>query len=225
VGSRPAERGGEHGVRGRAGEPGNPPGSTRPPEATRYLETRQGLLSYRELAPWLAQRVGDLEARIVAGAFDHRPLDGALVQTFHHALCSDLVPEWAGHWRDRDVIVGNHQPPPSHEIALHMRNYAEDLAARWSDSSTREDERLLEMLAFAEGRLLWIHPFRDFNGRVTRLFLRELLRRLDITGVSLAPLAPVQRAAYLAALAEADHGRYQALMAVWAGRFENTPLE
>ncbi|MGH8524836.1 MAG: hypothetical protein ACREXY_11645, partial [Gammaproteobacteria bacterium] len=36
----------------------------------------------------------------------------------------------------------------------------------------------LEALAFAEGRLLSIHPFLDFNGRATRVWLREVIRRL-----------------------------------------------
>lgn len=41
-------------------------------------------------------------------------------------------------------------------------------------------ERLLETLAFAEHRLLYMDSFVDFSGRVTRLFLAELLRRLGL---------------------------------------------
>src|SRR5476649_2468486 len=53
-------------------------------------------------------------------------------------------------------------------------------------------------LAVAEGRLLSVHPFRDFNGRVTRLFLRELLRRLDLPPVDLVPTTPADEPVYLA---------------------------
>ena len=52
-----------------------------------------------------------------------------------------------------------------------MRDYGEDLRVRLENSSGHADDRVLETLAFAEGRLLSIHPFTDFNGRVTRLFL------------------------------------------------------
>lgn len=44
----------------------------------------------------------------------------------------------------------------------------------------------LDTLAFAEDRLLTIHPFPDFNGRLTRLWLRELLRRARLPQVTLA---------------------------------------
>ena len=37
-----------------------------------------------------------------------------------------------------------------------------------------------ECLAFAQGRLLWIHPFEDFNGRLTRVLLAKLLQHLDM---------------------------------------------
>ncbi len=58
-----------------------------------------------------------------------------------------------------------------------MREYSADLAARRTTLLPPLGHFLLETLAFAEGRLLTVHPFPDFNGRITRLWLREILRR------------------------------------------------
>ena len=60
-------------------------------------------------------------------------------------------------------------------------------SARWEDAAATPGPRTLEFLAFAEGRFLTIHPFRDFNGRTIRLVLRELLRRLDFLRIHLEP--------------------------------------
>src|SRR5207302_532459 len=79
---------------------------------------------------------------------------------------------------------------------------------------------LLELLAFAEGRLLSIHPSPDFNGRVTRLFLGELLRRLELPAVELAPVSPASRTRFLEALHAADKLDWQPLTAFWQERFE-----
>lgn len=49
------------------------------------------------------------------------------------------------------------------------------------------DESILESLAFAEGRLHWLHPFEDFNGRTSRVLLAELLRRLDLPDIDPTP--------------------------------------
>jgi hypothetical protein len=71
-------------------------------------------------------------------------------------------------------------PPPPHQVPVLMRNFGADLLARWPDAAAAPGDFTLELLAFAEGRFLSIHPFQDFNGRTIRLFLLELLRRLDL---------------------------------------------
>lgn len=97
------------------------------------------------------------------------------------------MPDWAGRWRTIAVRVGNLEAPPPHQIPILMRDYGADLLARWPMASATTGDLTLELLAFAEGRFLIIHPFQDFNGRTIRLFLLELLRRLDLPRVILAP--------------------------------------
>ena len=122
-----AERGREHSVRGGAGGTDGAAGGIRAPRhATRYIETGLGVLSYGELAPYLAHNVLALERRIEDSEFAQTALDDALLLQFHGLICGDLVPQLAG-WRQTNVTVSLHMPP-------------------------------------------------DFNGRVTRVWLREILR-------------------------------------------------
>jgi BRO family, N-terminal domain len=65
---------------------------------------------------------------------------------------------------------------------------------------------------------LTVHPFRDFNGRTIRVFLLELLRRLDLPRVELAPQTGTGRAAYFAALEAADRRDFQPLVDLWRDR-------
>lgn len=212
------QRSAEHGLRGRAGEPGESGSATRQPaHATRYLETSQGRLSYTELAPLLAATAIEVEQDIERGRFDDDALDDVLILELHRRLCERLVPSFVG-WRKIDVVIGAHTPPEPFRIAMLMREYARDLAARLASSAT-DDALQLEALAFAEGRLLSIHPFADFNGRVTRLFLRLLLRRLDLPGIDLLPTREGTDA-YLDALAAGDRSDWQPLAIIWAQRLQ-----
>ncbi len=192
-------------------------GSTSPGHATRTIATTRGVLSYAQLAPLLAERVLAVEQRIATHDFQSCALDGEFLCRLHGVMAGDLVPDWAGQWRAVAVQVGAHEPPAPHEIPLLMRVYADDLAVRLAHIS---DDLLLETLAFAEGRLLSIHPFRDFNGRVTRLFLRELLRRLDLPPVDLVPTTLTDEPVYFAALRAGDALNWQPLTAVWRQRLE-----
>lgn len=192
--------------------------STSPGHATRTVETTHGLLTYAQLAPLLAERVLVVEEQIAAGDFSDHPLDGDLLLSLHRLISCDLVPDWSGRWRTVAVRVGAHEPPAPQEVPLLIRLYSDDLAARLAHV---DETTLLETLAFAEGRLLSIHPFFDFNGRITRLWLRELLRRLELPPVDLVPADIKDEPAYFAALRSGDALNWKPLAAIWQHRIES----
>ena len=64
-----------------------------------------------------------------------------------------------------------------------------------------------------------IYQSQDFNGRTIRLFLLELLRRLDLPRVVLAPETEAERHAYFRALEAADRQDWQPLVGIWQHRF------
>ena len=216
-----AEGGAEHGVRGRAGGPAHSGAGTRPPRAaTRYLNTALGVLSYAEIALHLARRVQALQSTIAAGELDGRTLDENLLLELHRRICADLIPDIAGRWRTTDVVVGDHEPPAYPLVPQRMREYALDLQARLASLPQEPDDLWLEALAFAEGRLLSIHPFADFNGRVTRVFIDLLTRVLKLPDVDPTPDPGEPTARYLAALRAADRNEWRALMDIWRRRIE-----
>lgn len=98
-----------------------------------------------------------------------------------------------------------------------MRDYADNLQARIADADTLELQ--LELLTYAEGEFLRIHPFADFNGRTVRVLLSELLVRLDLPLLEVA----VERGTpaferYQVALAAYDNGRADLLADFWVER-------
>lgn len=223
VGGDPARRSREHGVREGTSCSGEDSRDTRPDRATRYIETAQGVLSYSELAPLLANRVTAVEASIFKGELSSVILDEGFLLELHRRIAGDLVPEWAGRWRDIAVTAGTLEPPPPYQVPILMRGYALDLQARWPAAAVGAPDLLIELLAFAEGRFLTIHPFRDFNGRTIRVFLLELLRRLDLPRVLLAPQTLADRSEYIAALEAADHLDWHPLVVIWQKRLINAP--
>ena len=209
----------EHGFRAGAGAGEDDSRRTRPDRATRFIETTRGVLSYTEVAPLLAERVTRLEAAIYSADLSAHPLSTDLIRQLHRAICGDLVPDWAGEWRNIAVTVGRLNPPPPHQLPMLMLDYALDLQARWHDAAVSISDLTVEFLAFAEGRFLSIHPFHDFNGRTVRVFLLELLRRLDLPRVNLAPQTEAGRAEYFASLEAADSKNWQPLITIWKNRF------
>lgn len=221
AGEPAAQGGAQHGLRGRAGGSDDAGSRTQPPHAaTRYLDTTLGILSYPELAPHLARCVEQTQYAIRQGEFDSHPPDESLFLALHQRICGELTPDFAGRWRSEEVVVGRHHPPLPHLVASNMRDYVLDLQARIEALPREADDRLLELLAFAEGRLLSIHPFADFNGRTTRVFIDWLTRRLELPDVDPTPDEGAATDQYLAALRAADEHNWQPLMAIWRERLQ-----
>jgi Fic family protein len=121
------------------------------------------------------------------------------------ARTGDKVPLQAGVLRACNVQVGAHVAPP-HELLpgllLHFRRHYEtpelSLAAK------------IVAVGASHHRLAWIHPFRDGNGRVVRLFSDTLIRQLGIDAGGLWSLSrglAFARKEYYERLANADRER------------------
>jgi Fic family protein len=111
-------------------------------------------------------------------------------------------PVLAGEWRDHDVKVGRHVPVSPGAIPRFMRRFE----ARYSGLGTFES---ILAAGPAHHRFVYIHPFADGNGRVTRLMSYATLRRaLDTAGLwSVARGLARSKEAYMAHLAECDEIR------------------
>lgn len=209
----------EHDVRARASEPQLVAGSTQTPvAATRFVETSVGRLSYTELAERLAPALQAIDLRIRSGEFADRPLDEVLLLLLHAQLSGELFPADAGRYRSNEVRVGNLEPPVPACVPQQMREYVLNLNERLQHLAAGPDDLLLEFLAYAEGMLLSIHPFPDLNGRVSRLWLTEILQRLKLPPVDVVPIGIAFRERYLAALAAGDRRDWKPLMTLWKER-------
>lgn len=80
-----------------------------------------------------------------------------------------------GELRNRRVAVGRHIPPSPDELPAFLQRFTEAYT-----SSHLSRLRKIIGVAASHHRLLWIHPFLDGNGRVTRLFSHAWLRELGI---------------------------------------------
>ncbi|MGQ0619683.1 MAG: type I-G CRISPR-associated protein Cas8g1/Csx17 [Panacagrimonas sp.] len=152
------------------------------------------------------------------GEFETRALDESLLLEFHSLLASELFPDEAGRFRTSQNQIREHVPPAPAQVPVRIRDYVRNLAERIAHLSGDADDLLLELLAYAEGELLSIHPFPDLNGRISRLWLLELLRRLQLPTVDLVPIGEPFRNRYFEALAAADRRNLRPLMELWKER-------
>jgi Fic-DOC domain mobile mystery protein B len=165
-----------------------------------YIATRGELFDaeQRNIAEALARRRAPTAAQL---------LDDKYLRDLHKAMLGQVW-RWAGQYRRRDTNIGIDWT----EIATEVRKLAADAAA-WVEHATFEPD---ELAIRFHHRLVFIHPFRNGNGRHGRVAADYLARALGRPafswGAGLDLSTDDLRAAYRRALQEADAGRYGELL-------------
>jgi Fic-DOC domain mobile mystery protein B len=135
-------------------------------------------------------------------------LGESFICALHKAMFGDVW-SWAGQYRGRETNIG----VMPYRIPVALRECC-DTARYWIENRPFSED---EIAVHVHHRLVQIHPFANGNGRHTRLMadlVAERLGRPSFTWgrTSLIAAGPT-RAAYIAALREADNQNIQPLLA------------
>lgn len=186
--------------------------------STRSFETTEGALTYTEVSERLAVSL----ARILAQLLQTPPHEIIITPEWlcqrHRELAGHLFPEWAGRFRITDVKVGTLEPPAYYKVPLLVRSFCDDLAERLRHVDDDNLSEIAAFLAWVDWRFQWVHPFKDFNGRIGRLVLAALLYKLALPPVETAPTDTERRREYLEALRAGDAGNLDPLQKLWIRR-------
>jgi len=128
-----------------------------------------------------------------------------LIKNLHQIILQETDKEWAGRYRNANVIIGGakHTPPD----ALQVPNKMRDLIT-WLNSK-KNKLNIVELSALLHHRLVHIHPFFDGNGRTARLTMNLFLMQ---AGYPLVVIMKTDRKKYYDILDKADGGIYEPLI-------------
>lgn len=204
------------------------------------MTKRQGETSYRETAFGIIPRskLIPLEIEGVKRAWDFIlkrrkkmkiPITPQFIKKIHFVGFGWIFPKTAGKFRRVEVTASNHMPPKYHQLSEFMDSYCKDLSERLKHLPTLDKanflEELVHFLAWAHHRFLWIHPFKDYNGRIGRLLINIVLLNLDLPPIELKVETKTGRKKYIQALENADNGDLSKLEKLIRNAIEETTKE
>ncbi len=183
---------------------------------TSYKETSFGIIPRSQLIP--------LEIEGIKKAWDFVlvkykngkiPITPVFIKKVHNIGFGWIFPDMGGKFRREEVTVSKHTPPKYYKIPQLMDDFCKDIKARVKHLPKIEDEEYLEglinLLAWVHHRFLWIHPFKDYNGRIGRLLINIILLDLELPPIELKVETDLGREKYVKALQCADSGDYASL--------------
>lgn len=120
--------------------------------------------------------LGDPSEPVFLQALHRDFYDGATEEMLTIRRAGQVVRLTPGEWRDGDVEVGEHVPPPYGSVPAFMDHFHRRFRMDWLHGQVT---RVLAM-ATAHHRFNYIHPFYDGNGRVSRLMSHAMAHHAGI---------------------------------------------
>jgi cell filamentation protein, protein adenylyltransferase len=132
------------------------------------------------------------------------------IRTLHMLITKSETDLSPGEYRKVGVIISGseHRPPEPLEVPPRMASLVE-----WINASSDKDPIIMASVAHHE--LTAVHPFKDGNGRVSRLLMNLILMR---SGYPISNIRREDRPTYYDTLAFADAGMYEPLIALVQAR-------
>lgn len=174
-------------MRNRYDVSGLPEAQFEPGSRGRVLRNSLGIYRKREM--------DSVEAELLAKATDwairHYDADHRFgeddVCLLHRQWLGTVYP-WAGDYRQVNIGKGGFAFAMAAQIPRLMQEYQRDVLVTHTPCQFDSIDRVVEALAIAHCELILIHPFRDGNGRITRLIstlmaLQAGLPLLDFSGI------------------------------------------
>lgn len=183
---------------------------------TSYKETAFGIIPRSKLIPLEIEGIKKAWDFVLQNQAKGKPLfTPAFLNELHYVGFGWIFPDIAGKFRTIEVTVSKHKPPLFFQVPQMMEDFSEDLKLRIKSLPRLESEKfldeLVELLAWAHHRFLWIHPFFDYNGRIGRLLISMILLKLNLPPIDLKVETVAGRNKYVKALAEGDEGNFTLL--------------
>jgi cell filamentation protein len=166
-----------------------------------------GLTTQEEINEAEAEGVVKAEF-FITGLETDTKITSSLVKKIHKKTFGHLY-DWAGKWRTSTPTVGAYIPPEPKDLPNLMYQFEDELSYKLSTIKSEDD--LVDILAYAHHRFVYIHPFTNGNGRTARL-LTDLIAILNgYEFIKLYYREGKEREIYIKAIRAADQYDYSPL--------------
>ncbi|MCG7870037.1 MAG: Fic family protein [Candidatus Thiodiazotropha taylori] len=147
---------------------GNPEAQYEPGSNDSVLKNKLGIQSPDEMDEVELDLLIQLYDLIPEEIEADQPLTVADIRDWHRRWLGNVYP-WAGQHRSINMSKGDFHFAASAQIDRLMSDLDRKFLSRYTPCEGMSDEELIEAIAVVHVELILIHPFREGNGRISRL--------------------------------------------------------
>ena len=121
------------------------------------------------------------------------------IKQMHKQWLGEIYP-WAGEYRQVNISKGNFTFAMAAQVPRLMAEFERDVLARFTPCNFTNEEDVIEALAITHCELVLIHPFREGNGRASRLLTTIMALQAGLPILNFSGIAGKAKQTYFAAV-------------------------
>jgi cell filamentation protein len=165
----------------------------------RVLKNHLGIHSKRAMDELEAAKLAQATDWAIRHVSADQRFTAADICQWHRQWLGDIY-AWAGEYRQVNISKGGFVFAMSAQLPRLMQDYERDVLARYSPCAFDNPQDVLEALAITHCELVLIHPFREGNGRVSRLLSTLIALQAGLPLLDFSIIQGKQREAYFSAV-------------------------
>lgn len=165
----------------------------------RVLKNRLGIHGKRQMDALEAVHLAVATDWAIRHVAADRRFTAADICLWHRQWLGELYP-WAGDYRQVNISKGSFVFAMAAQVPRLMLEFERDVLARYTPCAFNTSDEVLAALAITHCELVLIHPFREGNGRVSRLLSTLMALQAGLPLLNFFGIKGKQRAAYFAAV-------------------------
>ena len=176
----------------------------------RVLKNLLGIRSKRAMDEMEATKLAEATDWAIRHVTADQRFTAADICHWHKQWLGEVYP-WAGEYRQVNISKGSFVFAMAAQVPRLMLEFERKELARFTPCAFDNLEDVLDALAITHCELVLIHPFRDGNGRLSRLFSQLMALQAGLPLLNFSVIKGKQRETYFAAV-RAGMGRDYAPM-------------
>ena len=152
------------------------------------LKNRLGIKSPKEMDDAEARALERAMVALVGKYSERHRFTATDICEIHKSWLGEIY-EWAGEYRQVNVSKGDFPFAAAARVASLMEEFARDVLSRYTPCNSKDRAEIVRALSETHVELVLIHPFREGNGRLTRVLsilmaLQAGLPLLDFSSIT-----------------------------------------
>lgn len=176
----------------------------------RVLRNRLGITRVRDIQLAESQALQLAQREVINAFSDDHGFTVSDVCQMHRVWLSPIY-DWAGEYRIVNIGKGGFQFASARLIPELMGAFGREVLRRYTPCRPGPDANIAQALAVVHGELVLIHPFREGNGRLSRLLALLMGLQAGLPPLDFSPLDGHGKRRYIAGIHAALGNDYSLL--------------